>query len=561
MKDGTIKEVKRHNDTLSSEGFIKIIRAEEEYRGFWEQYWSDGKLTFKDVFITGIIRLDCDFEYPYNIDLENCKFNTFHISQGIFKGFFYIRDSNFEDLVISSMVIFESELLISKCKLNTLLLDGTFHYRINIVNSDVKSNFHIKGGLFYDLVYFGYNVYHNATKISGCDFKSYIMFDNVLFEKYLSFENVTFEKEIQVSVRSDFKPDIIFNSGTYKDNIKLIGSFKNIVFLGGVFEQLMFNTEVSIERFNVSFVDNLVIKYLNLNFSKIDCKYYLFEGKAGKIYKLELEGLFLKEYLCEFVSMSTPDNLTINNFTNFGNIYFKDVKPYGLIFDDHGFFTIKNSDLGKTTFMSSDFSTMYLDFQSSKITECFISDTSMPYEIKTFEKGDGFIKIKANPEQERIGYGQLKKIYENRGDSVTALEYYAKEINALLISSKIPVAEKINLCLARISTNHGTDWARGLFSTIICAGICFFFLCLHLNIEPSFTEEGWNFFWNNSLSAFIEFLNPLHKTKDIISILKNIKSDEVKLTWTVSLVGFLSKIFITYFEYQLIQAFRKYGKK
>jgi hypothetical protein len=546
---------------MTAQEFITIISTKEDGRGKgW--FRSSGELTIRKVCINEKVELDKNFKYPNNLKLESCEILGISITKGVFKGVLEIKKCNVGLFRIDNQVILKNSLNISYCELNSIFINGTHEYEVDIVNSTIKSVFEIKDGIFLNRFNIESNIFEGEVRFWGGNFKYDLLIFYSTFKSEVSFNNVYFEKQINIGEEVNFESDLTFQSGSFAGLLISGGTYKCISIRGGIFREFnIFDNPKIQQKIDFVFHQNLNIFSLNIDFSKLECKSYLFEGKEGKIDNLHLKGIISKDILCEFVSINTPDNIIIDNLTNFGNIYFKDVTPTSLIKDDHGFFVIKNSDLGKTTFMGSDFSTLYLDFHSSKITESFLSDTIMPYQIKTFIRKEGTITIKDNPEQQRLGYGQLKKIYENRGDAVTALSYYAKEMNALMISPNIGFGERINLFFGRISNNHGTDWILGVISTFICGGICFFFFCFHFNIKPSFTYQGWTFFWNNSMPAFLEFFNPLHKTKEIVAILKNVKPDAVKLNWDNSLVDFLSKISITYFEYQLIQAFRKYGKK
>ena len=95
-------------------------------------------------------------------------------------------------------------------------------------------------------------------------------------------------------------------------------------------------------------------------------------------------------------------------------------------------------------------------FFSSKIIDTFIIGSKFP-KCKSYQKKTDQIEL----------YGQIKKIYENRGSQKDALEYYSLEMNALdkSLTCKDNKWEKINLCLNKFSTNHGVDWKQGLKST------------------------------------------------------------------------------------------------
>ena len=124
-------------------------------------------------------------------------------------------------------------------------------------------------------------------------------------------------------------------------------------------------------------------------------------------------------------------------------------------------------------------------------------------------------------------------------------------------------SEWINLKLSKFSNNHGTDWSRGLLSTIVASSTLFFLFCLTINIYPSCTQKGWIYFCDIAFPNYFEFLNPLHKSKEIVSNLCQIQNKNVipAISMGTSFVDFISKIIITYCQFQLVQAFRKHGKK
>ncbi|MEA5256437.1 hypothetical protein VB264_01505 [Arcicella aquatica] len=538
--------------------FCKIIQAKKGEEQIWKNWFSsNGEIKLNNIVINQAIKLDTEYEYTYPIILTNCSITSLTLNRGSFNSYVKFDTSQISHIRINSDTIFYNQLFITNCEIGNLFLDGSYKDEVYIFSNRFKNIFETRDPTFWDKIIFNNNTFENSIRFWGGVFKREFFLYDSMFKGDVSFQNTCFEKGLKIGENNIFESELNFQSGRYESLLIFGGQFKEVDINGGVFGRLSFSDNMKInDRLRLSFSFNLTINDLQIDFTKINCKNFLVENRNGQISSLKLEGIIPKDTYCEFVSINTPTNINIDNLTNFGYIYFKDVTYSTPKFSNEqlGFWVIKNSDLGKTTFMGSDFSRLYLDFKSSKITESFLSDTIMPSEIKSHDGVN-------SSEQQRLGYGQLKKIYENRGDAVSALEYYAKEMNALEKSKKISLWEKINLFLGRISTNHGTNWARGLFSTMICTLLCFSLISLSSGISSSFTKVGWIFFCNNSIPAFLEFFNPLHKSKDIISILKSTKPELIKLTWAISVVDFLSKIFITYFEYQLIQAFRKHGKK
>ena len=79
------------------------------------------------------------------------------------------------------------------------------------------------------------------------------------------------------------------------------------------------------------------------------------------------------------------------------------------------------------TLIDLDLSGFKLIFKSSKITDLFLTETKMPLPENI---------ISDNFEQKRQILSQLKKVYENRGDSIEAGKYQAEELNIHLKTLK-----------------------------------------------------------------------------------------------------------------------------
>lgn len=224
----------------------------------------------------------------------------------------------------------------------------------------------------------------------------------------------------------------------------------------------------------------------------------------------------------------------------------------GLRFDGRDFesvLTIINSDIGKTQFIDCDFSEYKLIFRNSKISDAFLAGTLMPQanKINPHENDEGQVQLVLN---------QIKKTYEARSDSINASKYFSDELNShyrTLTWESNPWA-KFVLLMNRVSTNHGQSWQQGVLSTLICAAFFYIFYLLSLGIQTSSLITNAKQF----TFLFLEFINPLHKSDYIPS---KMGMTENRIPLHALAIENLSKIFISYFLYQFIQAFRKYGKR
>lgn len=154
----------------------------------------------------------------------------------------------------------------------------------------------------------------------------------------------------------------------------------------------------------------------------------------------------------------------------------------------------------------------------------------------------------------RETYRIIKDTFHKEGNQIESLKYYRnemiiyeKEINRT--KSENYIEEKISLFLNKISNRFGTSWVQGLKFTIFVTVIFYILFLLVLQDELKF-EFSWLAI-SQTIKHFIEFLN----------IAKwNIEPFDIKnYNWGYVFL-FLGRIFIGYGYYQIIQAFRKYGK-
>ena len=339
-----------------------------------------------------------------------------------------------------------------------------------------------------------------------------------------------------------------FALGSTKNEVFMFfrGYFKHINIFGGDYGSLYF-MYCKIDA--VKFKNNLATKYIYFDYEEHLLPDLIFENcdiPAGTLIK---------------ISALPIENISFTNSVNFGNIVFSGVKGTKNKATQQSTLKINNSDLGKTTFIDCDFEEMELDFRSSKITEVFLAGTKMPLEIK---KEHNAKKEQTNLDQQRLGYGQLKKIYENRGDTVSANDYFAKEMNVVYSQTSWKFfGEKFMLFLNQKSSNHGTSWTKAFWATMIVASVFFMFYAFSIGLSCGnlleLKTENWNLFFNYC-SYFLEFINPIHKANFIVEDMNKNGNDFVKTSNLSRVIENLARIFITYFIYQLIQAFRKHKK-
>jgi hypothetical protein len=227
--------------------------------------------------------------------------------------------------------------------------------------------------------------------------------------------------------------------------------------------------------------------------------------------------------------------------------------PVPVFEDVEGEFRVIRSDLGKINFISCDFSEMEMLFVASKINEIFLAGTEMPRSLS------------GRYAERQIGYAQLKKINDNRGDSVRSNEYLALELEAhyeSLHEKKRTIAEyfdKVTLFANKYSNRFNQSWVLTLCIGIPVMGLLYAGYCLSLGfvLDTGFEKNSMLTF-RKLLSLFPEFIYPIH-VADYVAKAMHFEIDEIPDM--ARLMEFLCRAVNGYFFYQFIQAFRKFGKK
>jgi uncharacterized protein YjbI with pentapeptide repeats len=500
------------------------------------------------------------------------------------------NDASYSNFYINLGDDYEKRLAvrIDNCEIESIFLCEEFDYTLEVLISDstVKGVNITKGnyeGLTFENIIMPKD---KLLNISGGKFKNFYISGTI--ESHAQISKAQFDKCYFGDV--DFKKSITINSGkfewAYFSGIKtkalfiLGGEFNEFLLAGGAhsndcdifglyFSGGRFNKAhiYGLSKINKIYVTSGFISSLTLEsegITEIAIQESSDEGKELKISSLYLNQLgkinlsvkdidikiinfndsFInKDAVMRFSGMQIGA-LNFNNIINYGQIAFNKMVLVTRL-------GIQYSDLGKTTLINCDLGSSNLSFESSKITDIFLAGTDMPLNT-----------VATTHQEMRSAYSQIKKVYENRGDTISAGNFFAKEINSYynILSFKKEGWEKFNLTLNKYSTNHGQSWKRGLISLSSFSILTYIIYCLAIGIKLDFHSgiNGWHLFIKVS-SYFFEYLNPVHKTDFVLNELgKNVGSDAIAFArmWEA-----ISRIIIGYLLYQFVQAFRKYGKK
>lgn len=480
---------------------------------------------------------------------------------------FYIKNYNgntvqfenclIEDVVLSEAISYQYSIVFKDCEFrgNFQITGGNFK-KIDLHKTILKENhlFSISDGTYEGLTFHAGTIFNGNLGIRGGQFQN-INFSSGSFNGGVSISNGIFQ---EIIVGTCDMSNMFFRSGKFQE-IRVTGLSCSELHLNDVFDKVFIYGLGKIKTLyiNSGSINQLYIKAPNLDQinassasgdNRTQLKRLIFDQMGvfdGLFVNVDIEAIeFRPSYFKANTSLRfqnvTTSNVTFKGFVNYGQMTFST-----LILKKE--LKVIDSDLGKTSFINSSIKNINLVLENSRITDSFFSDTSFPSKVAT------------NDHQQRMAYAQLKKINESKGDYLEANRFYALEMNAYYDTiqwTKKTVWEKLNLLLNKHSNNHGQEWSLGLKATFIVGGV------FYLAYLAAF--GGWEYkvcslkHWMESLkylSYFFEFINPIHKTDAVAESMELVPNHGTRFIETIS------RIFIAYTIYQMVQAFRKHAKK
>jgi hypothetical protein len=267
-----------------------------------------------------------------------------------------------------------------------------------------------------------------------------------------------------------------------------------------------------------------------------------------KIAKLNLHGTNQSD--SKFLLDSSEINqLLFDSVINQGSLTIRSLNQKQ---DSNTILSIMSSDLKNSSFIQCNLSRGILQFENSKISDVFFSESDFPKRVQLHGKKDNY--------QAQLAFGQLVTCFEKQGDSVRAIEYHARAIKAhyrhIHLFSK-DWLKKINLFFYRISNDFGMNWLLGIGFSFAIGIIFFYFLVLsskefHFELPISFDHRF--------VVSFLKFMNPLRflETESLFRI--NGMQEYLNLNVCSYAFDFFGRIFVAFGYYQTIQAFRRFGR-
>jgi hypothetical protein len=487
----------------------------------------------------------------YNKEItETLAFNTrIHLNNGVSLKPLIFSDCIFNEDVTIGNYENAGKIILENCIFNktvSIVLNNTKFDNQCVFNDNLK----IDATKISDLTLEGINV--NCT-LQILNASNNVILKNINQGKKTSKQIIKLMQDVlNLELNNVYAENLIFSDfSTISRNFEIQNIEVNQLTIGNI--ELNTSLNVKHSKINKIVIGNISGRKRDVHFSECELSQFTLEihklsklsVTGGTINNLELTESNIKDSLIS-IEKSTIINLKFNKLYNNGIISLKE-----LTIPSRGLLSFKSSTLGKTDFINCNFSNAVLEFQNNKITEAFFSETEFPKKVTV----DG----KANYGQAQLAFGQLATAFQKQGDSIRALEYISRELEAHYYHSKWRTSffTKLNLFLNGISNSFGRNWIKGVGFSF---GIGFLFFCLLL-ISTDKYHWGFPVFDFNMTPAYLRFMNPL-RFFELQDLFKNTeKQDAIKLNELSFIADFGGRIFVAYGYYQTIQAFRRFGRK
>lgn len=506
-------------------------------------------------------------------ETNNCEYHSLLI-EGMSSDLFQVRGGKFQNFKINGGLF------------QNLSITGG-QYEIFVINGGhFEKRMFINDGNFYDGFLIDGGHFENGITVRGGSFSNQFSVGNGEFDATLSFERGSFQK-VKI-LNGDFKSGITFTSGNYKEEVDISnGQFNELLkIVGGEYENSFtisggeYYKGVSVNggNFHGSFIvkngifrDDFIIrqghfpdlKLLNGEFKKliVESKFCQINNflvsstinhecwiKSLRIQNWHFECLILGDGRV-FTEEVEVQSLTFCKTLNEGRMSFS--SP---IIKGSSYLKIFNSDLGNTSFFNTDFLAFdKIEVSDSRLSDIITTNNHFPIskEKKVYTCGEPL-----NSQFLEEMYNQLFLAMKKQGNRTQEVKYYSEYLEWHRIN-KLKKAKvrgdwytPLSLWLHKMSSSYGRNWARSFIFILIFGWVFYFaFAVSHPSIDLGFehlTLSNFKFHFR----YYSEFLLPTHK----FTYFPDNPGGWSPL-WDV-----LGRIFIGFFIYQTVAAFRRFGK-
>ncbi|MEO8173256.1 MAG: hypothetical protein ABI581_09245 [Sediminibacterium sp.] len=478
---------------------------------------------------------DCSFDFAIYIGDST----RVHANSIYFTNCFFSDETTFANVqsIILSGCRFEKSASLNGTKAKLQIVDCVFTASLYLTSVDIIGPFE-----------FLRNQIGNTLHFSG-NFKTPIYLVDSSIKEELVLKDCEFLTTLGITNNVIGKINI--NGGSYSGAIKL----SNLTLAELQVLNASINDELILMSTTLKIIEVRTVKLLSLLIH--DCKIV----NTIDLWLQNIEKLYIDKISCGSISfVGKSDGTSYIKITeiNTGKLILFKLKNQGLFEFSAIVVTdildIFSSDLKKMDFINCDFSTAKMSFTNSKVNEIFVAETDFPKLVYSYEK--------ISYQQGQLFFGQLSNAVNTTGDSVKAMEYRSRELYAhykqLVFFRKSFYffnLTKFNLWLNYISNDFGRSWGRAVLFSFGLGALFFYIMTVSTSaFKISFPITlDWNL-----VPAYFRFMNPLRffETENIYEPL----GKTVGLAPRSYVIDFFARVTIAYGFYQVIQAFRRFGK-
>ncbi|OJJ21381.1 hypothetical protein BKI52_12545 [marine bacterium AO1-C] len=447
-------------------------------------------------------------------------------------------------VVIDQRVIVSEEVIIKEDKLFGKKL--IFQHPILIQGGEFQQRFSIKGGEFQQWFFILGGEFQDSFRISGGEFQGWFRIDGGEFQDSFLISGGDFQSLFLIS-GGDFQSSFRISGGDFQSLFLISGGdLKTLELLNkdSIINQLVFDnkelltckiiiqagSKINQIIFRVGIASSGVV-YIN----SVAVQQFIFEDFAneGVLEITQVQGMsYIKNTLpapFRDLERPTPVHLFKKQLlllrSNFDNVVFK-----GVDFTSFDQIVIEDSKVNAISTVRSHF-----PIAENRLGNLLTEDQQL--------------KQDANEMSEV--YHQLYLAMQKQGNRKWELDYYAEYLSWEQKSTK-KWGDKFPLALHYWSTNYGRRWYQALWWVMGLGIILYFGYCWSLGgVEVGVRYLSWKSFWFH-LNHYFQFLFPIRKFGFI---------EYTHLTPLATLLDILWRIAQGYLIYQMIAAFRRFGRK
>ncbi|MGM0497329.1 MAG: hypothetical protein ACQESJ_05380 [Bacteroidota bacterium] len=557
---------------ISGEDFKKLLRTNSEPTGYivtdpillnhscihFDSYFFKSCTFSEGIFINiekEAIEIYLKDVEVKNISVENSTINALHLSGTEVLGSLCLRKTTIKETLelINNSNVYEQIEIELYTQIKSLRIEkSNVENILNLVNTSIttikinESKFTervIIMNSFFDKFNIISSKFENTIDFAVCETNSIVIRNSNFFEFILSLSlsNETEGKDIQKCcknidiINSSFKKKFIIEDEITKSEKIPVNSLN-----------IFFGEEMKGELY----IKSIDLKFLNLFGSNYETEVVFDETKVNKV--------------------------NFRNFSNYRTLSFFKLEPIST--KNTNQLHITKTNLGKTQFHYCDLAAYKENIEIDQSNLIDIIPTGVKWfdynslrgkNIKEYNKWVKFWEKNKNlflyafynltsDDPDVIKYRkirelfrQLKTVMERQANRIQALQFKQYEMQAykeeLKRTKRFYSRERIVLW-ANASNNHGQNWVKPIllaigFSLILCSFITF-----------SVFEDWW------SLKTIGENIQHYPRMMNPAFSLENIFGEDKSFSFCTNLWALLQRVSMSFFIYQTVVAFRKYGK-